>query len=246
MSRTITDKAIDAFLEEQNRSPTGRYARKFGNTWIERKEVDGEDHAVLYLHGCAIAKYPVARGASALAITTAGWDTPTTLERLNGLPVRVHSRGTLWLNGRPWNGEWTKLASQTQAMQADCERSGGRLIFNGYSCHYGLKDASRFDSITLREHATVNKQPGARGYTDLRATGHSIEVALQPWADKPSGRIRLLTMPVTYRGRKTMRFETWEDFDRAIEWAIDATAEGLQLVARLHEKAQNQGKEAAP
>ena len=37
-----------------------------------------------------------------------GWNTPTTLERLNGLPgVRCNiAKGLLFLNGDRWTGEW--------------------------------------------------------------------------------------------------------------------------------------------
>lgn len=41
-----------------------------------------------------------------LSVTTAGWNTPTTRERLNGLPfVKVSTRkGQLYINGYPWDG----------------------------------------------------------------------------------------------------------------------------------------------
>lgn len=77
-----------------------------GNTtvWGEPARAD------LHLHGHRIAR----RDATGLYITTAGWNTPTTRARLNGLPgveVRVVN-GQLMLNGKPWSGEWTKIGDQ--------------------------------------------------------------------------------------------------------------------------------------
>jgi hypothetical protein len=44
-------------------------------------------------------------------ISTGGWDTVTTKERLNGLPgVSVyHRKHVLHLNGVPWDGNWCKV-----------------------------------------------------------------------------------------------------------------------------------------
>ena len=46
-----------------------------------------------------------------LHITSAGWQTNTTKERLNGIPgVRIQQRNWTWyLNDKKWNGEWTKI-----------------------------------------------------------------------------------------------------------------------------------------
>lgn len=46
-----------------------------------------------------------------LYITTAGWNTTTTKERLNGLQgVRVHTvKHQLMLNGVAWDGQWIKV-----------------------------------------------------------------------------------------------------------------------------------------
>ena len=46
-----------------------------------------------------------------LAITTAGWNTNTTRERLNGLPgVHVYkNKGILHLNGEVWDGKWKTI-----------------------------------------------------------------------------------------------------------------------------------------
>ena len=65
------------------------------------------DVAVMYLFDNEIAFYnPTTK---VLQITTAGWNTATTRERLNGLPnVSVTQRkGQLYLNGKEWDGELT-------------------------------------------------------------------------------------------------------------------------------------------
>lgn len=47
-----------------------------------------------------------------LEVTLAGWNTPTTRERLNGLQgVRVSTRkGQAYLNGKAWGGEWVTVS----------------------------------------------------------------------------------------------------------------------------------------
>lgn len=61
----------------------------------------------LFLFGNKIAEF---RGTE-LWITTAGWDTKTTKERLNALPgVRLyHSNKQLYLNDKLWDGNWIKV-----------------------------------------------------------------------------------------------------------------------------------------
>ena len=70
---------------------------------------DGE---ALFLHANKIAEFR----ADGLWITTAGWDTNTTRERLNGLHgVSVYRRkGELFLNGKAWDGEWTNVQAWGQ------------------------------------------------------------------------------------------------------------------------------------
>ena len=66
----------------------------------------------LRLHGNMIARRTVGDGWNyTTEITTAGWDTVTTRERLNGLRgVDVHrSRGSLFLNGSEWDGELVEV-----------------------------------------------------------------------------------------------------------------------------------------
>jgi hypothetical protein len=91
MSRQITENAVRAFLLGDN--------FKQSNT-----EVHADCTGVyMFLFGNMIA----VRVGNRLQITTAGWNTTTTRERLNGLPnVSVTQRkGKLYLNGKEWDGE---------------------------------------------------------------------------------------------------------------------------------------------
>lgn len=67
-----------------------------------------EDKTVLKLHDNIIA---ILRGNNDLEVSTAGWNTNTTRNRLNALPgVHVTSRnGELKLNGQLWDGKLIKL-----------------------------------------------------------------------------------------------------------------------------------------
>ena len=93
MSRQITENAIRAFLlcDNFNQSNTKVHADCTG--------------VRMYLFGNLIAN----RVGNRLQITTAGWNTATTRERLNGLPnVSVTQRkGQLYLNGKEWDGKLT-------------------------------------------------------------------------------------------------------------------------------------------
>lgn len=90
--RKITKGIVAAFMKGET--------KRIGNSHTDGK--------YLYLHGNAIAYHQC---LGTIQITTAGWNTPTTRERLNGLPeVNVYVRkGQLYLNGNPWDGNWTKI-----------------------------------------------------------------------------------------------------------------------------------------
>jgi len=96
--RIVTEQIVSAFL--------AGHARKIGNTHT--------DGSAIYLHGNKIAEKrfadPRPPGASAwvIYITTAGWNTNTTKDRLRGLPgvSIVTKRGQLFLNGVKWDGNW--------------------------------------------------------------------------------------------------------------------------------------------
>lgn len=90
--RKVTKQVCGAFMR--------RESARCGNT-----RTDGTR---LFLHGNAIAEW----NNGELWVSTAGWRTATTKDRLNGLPgVRVHSQHWLWfLNGVQWDGGWAKIA----------------------------------------------------------------------------------------------------------------------------------------
>ena len=93
--RTTTIKAVQCFL--------GNAKLSSGNTTVTHSSAE----SALFLFGNKIAK----RTADGLFITNAGWRSNTTKERLNGLPnVRIQqAKGDWFLNGQPWNGQWTKI-----------------------------------------------------------------------------------------------------------------------------------------
>lgn len=86
--RKITKEIVAAFMNHET--------KRIGNS-----HTDGTS---LYLHGNEIAVHVM----GGIEVTTAGWNTPTTRERLNGLPgVRVNvKQGQLYLNDTPWNGTY--------------------------------------------------------------------------------------------------------------------------------------------
>lgn len=89
--RKITKEIVAAFMNHET--------KRIGNSYT--------NGTVLYLHDNEIAWHCNGK----IRISTAGWNTPTTRERLNGLPgVRVNvMRGQLYLNDRPWDGSWTDV-----------------------------------------------------------------------------------------------------------------------------------------
>ena len=92
--RKVTIEVVSAFLQKRR--------EKKGNT-----ETDGR---VLYLHGNSIARWT---DKGNLEIRSAGWETNTTKERLNGIPnVNITQKNYEWfLNGKPWerSHEWTAI-----------------------------------------------------------------------------------------------------------------------------------------
>lgn len=92
--RKITREAYQAFI---NKEPFAK-----SNTAVQVSE-DGSVVQLL-LHGNVIAK----QVNGTLSITSAGWPTNTTKERLNALPgVCIHqAKGVWYLNDMYWNGEW--------------------------------------------------------------------------------------------------------------------------------------------
>jgi hypothetical protein len=91
--RKITKQVCGAFMRREKLS--------VGNSYTAEE--------TLYLHGNAIAKWQDGK----LFIRSAGWETTTTKERLNGLPgVHIQQVNFCWiLNGKPWkeSKEWTEV-----------------------------------------------------------------------------------------------------------------------------------------
>lgn len=96
--RNITRNAIECLIEG---TP---FSKDNTKVVITKNREEGD---TLYLHGNPIIKIK----SDGVWITTCGWDTITTKERLNGLRgVSVyHYKKVLHLNGEPWNGDWTKV-----------------------------------------------------------------------------------------------------------------------------------------
>lgn len=74
-------------------------SKKMSNT-----KTDGK---AIYLFDNKIAE----KREDGLYITTAGWHTSTTKERLNTLPgVSIQQKNYAWfLNGKAWDGNWIKI-----------------------------------------------------------------------------------------------------------------------------------------
>lgn len=89
--RKITKEIVAAFLNHET--------KRIGNSYT--------DGTTLFLHGNAIARH---RTDGCFEVTTAGWNTPTTRERLNGLPgIKVNvKQGQLYLNDFRWDGNWAR------------------------------------------------------------------------------------------------------------------------------------------
>lgn len=92
--RKITKQMLEAF--------NANISKKLGNTEV----IAGELTTGVLLHGNLIAiKYQ----DNSIAVTNAGWFTPTTKERLNALPgVSVCQKKSVWyLNSKEWDGHLT-------------------------------------------------------------------------------------------------------------------------------------------
>ena len=97
----------------------------------ETKQVSNTmtDGSALYLFDNKIAEW---RGDE-LWITNCGWQTMTTMERLNGIGVtagfRIFQKKKKWyLNGEEWDGEWTKVESNVTRPIVDDKNAGNVWI----------------------------------------------------------------------------------------------------------------------
>lgn len=96
--RQITSESCDAFHQRR------KYKKQNTQVVLSAKVTS------MYLHDNLIAVHDK---NGYISITTAGWNTPTTRERLNGiLGVQLYmDSGNLYLNGLPWDGELISLQS---------------------------------------------------------------------------------------------------------------------------------------
>lgn len=98
--RDITYKAVRAFMDKEQ--------FYLANTEVRTTSEGG---AILELHGNAIAKIDKDNNVQ---VRSAGWETNTTKERLNGIPnVNVQQKAGQWyLNGVKWeqSEDWTIVA----------------------------------------------------------------------------------------------------------------------------------------
>jgi len=99
MSRKISIDAANALMNKQS--------FKRSNTQVIVYDSKTSRTANLELHGNVVA---VLNGTNELVITTSGWETVTTKDRLNALPgVSIHQKDYQWyLNNLPWDGDWVE------------------------------------------------------------------------------------------------------------------------------------------
>jgi hypothetical protein len=94
--RKITQDAVGKFLSKETFSKSNMKVEESYGIWK------------LKLHNNTIATIDE---LGVLSVSNAGWASNTTRERLNGLPnVHVKQKNWNWyLNGKEWNGEWTRI-----------------------------------------------------------------------------------------------------------------------------------------
>ena len=99
--KKITEESVDAFMD----------GRRFKKSNMEVK-VDEVEASKLYLFGNCIAER---NRVGKISITSCGWITRTTKERLNGIPgVSIQQKNSEWyLNGKQWDGSWTDIDCPT-------------------------------------------------------------------------------------------------------------------------------------
>ena len=101
MARQITIDAIRAFSNNYKFKRSNTEVRVFNDEVSEPKQTE------LRLHGNLIAY----KNNTGIYLSTCGWHSVTTKERLNGLSgVHIEQRDYIWyLNGNAWNGERVRI-----------------------------------------------------------------------------------------------------------------------------------------
>lgn len=103
--RKITEQSVNAFLEDRNFKKSNMQVE----TNLASQVYDGERNVhdgiitTMKLFGKTIA-YKNSKGK--ILISSCGWQTATTKERLNAIPgVNIVQRNFIWyLNGKEWDG----------------------------------------------------------------------------------------------------------------------------------------------
>lgn len=102
--RKVTQNTVNAFIAGKPYTE--------GNTAVT---TNAHGAVCMTLHGNLIAiRYP--DGDKETEISHAGWPTPTTKERLNGLLQSINGKGIyqkkgVWyIDGEAWDGDWLKIA----------------------------------------------------------------------------------------------------------------------------------------
>jgi hypothetical protein len=140
--RKITRDIVNAF----NRGE----AKKIGNT-----RTDGQS---IWLFGNKIAE----KINGVVWITNAGWQSPTTRERLNGLHgvTITQRRGNWYLNGVLWDGSWTAANVRYSLPEIEAAPMVEEVEFN-LSCRWNINhDApiySVFYSLSKENSSDVAK-----------------------------------------------------------------------------------------
>lgn len=101
--RQVTERIVSAFLRNEVRR-------------VSNSRTDGRS---IWLFENKIAEFR----DNGLWITNAGWPSPTTKERLNGIPdVSIfQKKGQWYLNGHAWDGTWVHVESFTGASEPEPE-----------------------------------------------------------------------------------------------------------------------------
>ena len=91
--RTITEKAVNAFLNAQKFKLSNTQVQVLENVTI----LLYQDNPIAYLYN---------NPKRTLSVQNCGWFSNTTKERLNALPnVRINQKNFVWyLNGKEWDG----------------------------------------------------------------------------------------------------------------------------------------------
>lgn len=105
--RKITKDAYSAFTKK----------KRFNRDNTQVSVTHGDAH--MYLFGNEIAK--TEKGC--VYISSAGWTTTTTVERLSAFPIRLRiNRGDLILNEHyKWNGEWLNISDDDRNNRSEVE-----------------------------------------------------------------------------------------------------------------------------